>query len=75
VKPPRAALYVWMPIPRRFTSSLDFTAALLDSTGVLVSPGSGFGRAGEGYVRIALCVTEERLREAAARMAEADLRY
>lgn len=75
VKPPRAALYVWMPIPRRFTSSLDFTAELLDKTGVLVAPGSGFGKAGEGYVRIALCVSEERLRLAATRMAEADLRY
>ncbi len=75
VKPPRAALYVWLPIPPRFPNSLEFTAALLDRTGVLVAPGSGFGRAGEGYVRIALCVAESRLREAAARMAEADFHF
>jgi len=75
VKPPRAALYVWMPIPRRFSTSLDFTAELLDKTGVLVAPGNGFGKAGEGYVRIALCDDESRLREAVARMAGADLRF
>jgi LL-diaminopimelate aminotransferase len=68
---PRATLYVWLPIPRRYASSLDFTADLLDQTGVVVSPGSGFGAAGEGYVRIALCVTEARLEEAGRRMEQA----
>jgi LL-diaminopimelate aminotransferase len=75
IQPPRAALYVWMRIPERFKSSLDFTADLLDKTGVLVAPGVGFGKAGEGYVRVALCVTESRLREATARMAEAGFTY
>ncbi|MFM8559712.1 MAG: aminotransferase class I/II-fold pyridoxal phosphate-dependent enzyme, partial [bacterium] len=51
---PRATLYLWMPLPTGFTDSLAFTAELLDRTGVVVSPGSGFGNAGEGYVRIAL---------------------
>ena len=68
---PRATLYLWLPIPRRFTRSLDFTAELLDTTGVVVGPGSGFGQAGEGYVRIALCVDESRCREAGERMARA----
>ena len=72
---PRATLYVWLPIPRRFSSSLDFTAELLDRTGVVVAPGSGFGNAGEGYVRVALCVSEDRLREAARRMNEAGMTY
>jgi len=75
VETPRATLYVWLPIPRRYSSSMDFTRDLLEQTGVVVAPGSGFGRAGEGYVRIALCVSEERLREAGRRMAEAGLRY
>ena len=43
---------------------MEFTSDLLDKTGVVVAPGSGFGKSGEGYVRVALCVTEERLREA-----------
>jgi LL-diaminopimelate aminotransferase len=75
LEPPRATLYVWLPIPRRFESSMDFTRELLDRTGVVVAPGSGFGKAGEGYVRVALCVSEERVREAGRRMAEAGFRY
>jgi LL-diaminopimelate aminotransferase len=71
VRPPRATLYVWLPIPRRYGSSLEFTADLLDRTGVVVAPGSGFGQAGEGYVRVALCVDEARLRDAGDRMEKA----
>jgi LL-diaminopimelate aminotransferase len=75
VETPRATLYVWLPIPRRFSSSMDFTRELLDQTGVVVAPGSGFGKAGEGYVRVALCVAEDRLQEAVRRMAAAGFRY
>ena len=75
VEPPRATIYTWLPIPRRFASSLDFTRELLDKCGVLVSPGSGFGAAGEGYVRIALCDTEERMRQVGERMTKAGLTY
>ena len=75
VKLPRATLYLWLPIPPSFTNSLDFTADLLDRTGVVVSPGSGFGNAGEGYVRIALCVDEARMREAGRRIVEAGYRW
>lgn len=75
LEPPRATIYVWLPIPPAFSNSLDFTRDLLDKTGVVVSPGAGFGKAGEGYVRIALCDDEARLREAGRRMAEAGYRY
>ena len=75
VKLPRATLYLWLPIPGSFANSLDFTADLLDRTGVVVSPGSGFGNAGEGYVRIALCVDEARMREAGRRIVEAGYRW
>src|SRR5262249_17410813 len=75
IEMPRATLYLWLPIPRRFAKSLDFTSELLDKTGVLVAPGSGFGEAGEGYVRIALCAHEDRVREAGRRMAEAGLSF
>lgn len=70
-KLPRATLYLWLPIPQGFANSLDFTADLLDKTGVVVSPGSGFGDAGEGYVRIALCADEARCREAGERIVKA----
>jgi len=75
VEPPRATIYVWLPIPRRYSASLDFVKDLLDQTGVVVSPGSGFGIAGEGFVRVSLCDTEERLREAGTRMATAGFKY
>jgi LL-diaminopimelate aminotransferase len=75
VEPPRATIYLWLPIPRRYATSLEFTRDLLDKAGVLVSPGSGFGAAGEGYVRIAMCAGEERLREVGERMAKAGLTY
>src|SRR4029077_4960208 len=63
--------YLWVPIPRRYTSSMQFTTELLEATGIVVAPGSGFGQAGEGFVRIALCADEARCREAAERMARA----
>jgi hypothetical protein len=47
---PRAGMYLWLPIPSGYANSIDFTADLLDRTGVVVSPGSGFGKSGEGYV-------------------------
>jgi LL-diaminopimelate aminotransferase len=68
---PKAGMYVWMPIPPGYTSSIQFAKELLEKTGVVVSPGVGFGPSGEGYVRIALCVEEDRLREAVERMAKA----
>jgi LL-diaminopimelate aminotransferase len=70
---PRAGMYVWLPIPKGYASSIDFTADLLNKTGVVVSPGSGFGKSGEGYVRVALCDTEARLADAVARMAKAGI--
>jgi LL-diaminopimelate aminotransferase len=68
---PRAGMYVWLPIPKGYSNSIDFTADLLDKTGVVVSPGSGFGKSGEGYVRVALCDTNERIALAVKRLADA----
>ena len=75
VELPRATLYLWLPVPPRYASSLQFTTELLEATGIVVAPGSGFGQAGEGFVRIALCVDESRCREAAERMARAGFRW
>ncbi len=70
---PKAGMYVWLPIPKGYSNSIDFTADLLDKTGVVVSPGSGFGTSGEGYVRVALCDTEARIADAVKRMADAGI--
>lgn len=59
-------MFVWAPIPEGFTSSDDFCMQLLENTGVLCTPGSAFGSLGEGYVRFALVLPEETIREAVA---------
>src|SRR6266702_5537766 len=64
---PKAGLYVWSAIPGGFTSS-DFTNWLFDKTGVFITPGTNFGNAGEGYVRIAITVPDERIETALKRM-------
>lgn len=64
---PGAGLYVWAAIPGGFTSR-DFANWLFDKTGVFVTPGTNFGDAGEGYVRISLTAPEERIGAALQRM-------
>jgi LL-diaminopimelate aminotransferase len=64
---PRATFYVWVSVPKGFTSA-DFTAKLLDQAGVVTTPGNGFGAPGEGYVRFTLCVDKSRLKEVTERI-------
>ena len=58
-------MFAWAPIPAGFASSQDFAMALVERSGVLVTPGSAFGPSGEGFVRIALVQDEADLRAAA----------
>jgi LL-diaminopimelate aminotransferase len=67
VTPPKCTFYIWAPVPQGKTS-MQFTTELLDKTGVLVSPGTGFGSFGEGYFRISLTQKDERIYEAVERM-------
>ncbi len=67
ISPPRATMYLWVPVPTR-ESSEDFAARALETEGVVVLPGSALGRGGEGFFRIALTRTEARLAEAARRL-------
>jgi alanine-synthesizing transaminase len=67
VKPPKAGMFVWQKIPEPWRSrmnTMDFAMMLLEKGNVAVSPGSGFGPAGEGYLRMSLVENEERLRQA-----------
>jgi LL-diaminopimelate aminotransferase len=70
VDPPSAAFYVWVTVPKGYTSA-SFTAHLLEKAGIVTTPGNGFGAPGEGYVRMTVCTTKERLAEAVARMEKA----
>ena len=67
VPPPRASMFAWAPIPEPFQSlgSVEFSTILVEKAEVAVSPGTGFGERGEGYVRIALVENEQRIRQAA----------
>jgi aspartate/methionine/tyrosine aminotransferase len=68
-KRPMATHFVWMEIPKRYTS-VGFCRMVLRKTGVAFVPGSWFGENGEGWVRISLCQPEERIREAFERIRE-----
>ncbi len=65
--PPRATFYVWAEVPQG-TSSVAFTKRVLKEAGVVITPGSGFGKGGEGFVRFSLTVSSERLKEAVERI-------
>ena len=63
---PQAAMYLWIPLPDGIPSQL-FCDRLLDGEGVVVMPGTGFGKGGEGFFRISFIATPERMRDAAVR--------
>lgn len=67
---PKATIYVWARIPQGFTSA-DFADYLLNEAHVAVTPGSGYGEDGEGYIRICLAVPDDRLAIAIERMKSA----
>jgi LL-diaminopimelate aminotransferase len=66
-KPPRASLYIWARVPDGYTS-IEFATKLLDETGIVVTPGVGYGKHGEGYIRLSLTIPDERLEEAMVRL-------
>lgn len=69
VPSPLATMYVWAQLPEPWQdNSVDFCTKLVAQTGVAISPGAGFGQAGEGYVRFALVRDPNTLREAAQKI-------
>ena len=60
IVPPKAGLYIWVRIPQGFTSS-EFATALLDEKDLVVTPGSGYGEYGEGYIRFSLTLNDSDL--------------
>ncbi len=70
VDKPKATLYAWARIPHKYSAltSLQFAELLLDEAGVVVSPGTGFGEYGEGFVRFALVTDVPRIQEAVRRI-------
>ncbi|MDR2108387.1 MAG: LL-diaminopimelate aminotransferase [Coriobacteriales bacterium] len=68
-EPPKATIYVWARVPDGY-SSVEFTEKLLSEAHVVVTPGSGYGPDGEGYIRISLTTPDEQLLEAVRRIKE-----
>ena len=68
ITPPQAAFYVWAKIPKGFTSSMETSKTFLDKADIVTTPGNGFGKSGEGYIRMALTVPKERINEAVERL-------
>jgi LL-diaminopimelate aminotransferase len=74
IEPPKATLYIWVPVPSGY-SSTEFVTLLLEKCGIIVAPGNGYGLAGEGFIRMAITITEARIIEAIERMKKAGIRY
>ena len=68
VDPPKGAIYVWARVPEGETSA-SFTERVLEEAAVVISPGAAYGPSGEGFVRMSLTVPDDRLNEAADRIA------
>ena len=66
---PKAGLYVWAKVPEGYTST-DFAGELLEKAGVVVTPGIGYGPAGEGYIRLSLTIPDGGLVKGLSRLAE-----
>jgi len=72
VTAPTGSFFAWLPVPEGFTSET-FADLLLDKADVAVSPGNGFGVHGEGYIRVGLLESEDRMREAMHRIEKLDV--
>jgi len=83
INAPKATFYAWLNIPKktntstslsvggersRTANSMKFSALLLEKANIVVTPGVGFGKYGEGYIRMALTVSVERIQEAVERL-------
>lgn len=65
VTPPKASLYIWAGVPEGYTSA-EFATRLLEEVGVVVTPGTGYGRSGEGYIRLSLTTPDDEIAEGLA---------
>jgi LL-diaminopimelate aminotransferase len=67
---PQGTFYIWVKVPKGYTST-EFVEYVLEEAGVIITPGNGYGKYGEGYFRISLCIGKERIKEALKRMKDA----
>lgn len=65
---PKATFYVWAPVPKGYGTSAEFAEFLLDKAQVVVTPGNGYGKNGEGFIRMTITLEKERIAEAMERV-------
>lgn len=70
---PKATFYVWAEPPKLAGPSIEMARAFLDKANIIVTPGVGFGKHGEGFIRMALTVRAERMKEALSRISDLKL--
>lgn len=67
-KVPQTTFYLWLPIPRKYKTSMEFCKDLLKTSGIVIVPGTAFGKCGEGYFRLSYVCSDEQLQEVIDRM-------
>ncbi len=74
LEPIKATFYMWLPVPTGMTAA-EFSTLMLEEAGIVVPPGTAYGECGEGYFRLSLCTSKERLQEAFERMEKHSIRF
>ena len=74
IKPSKATFYLWLPVPKGMTSE-EFVTVMLEKAHVVVPPGNGYGKYGEGYFRIALTKDVDTIKKCIQRMKDAGIHY
>lgn len=75
LNPPKATFYLWLPIPRNYTSCEKFAEDVLEKSGVVLVPGTAFGKTGEGFVRLSVVNPKAELAEVIDRLEQDGFLY
>lgn len=75
INPPKATFYLWLPIPPKYKTSKEFTDAVLNKSGIVLVPGNGFGKNGEGWFRMSIVASEDDMHEVVRRLKEDGFRF
>ncbi len=70
INPPKATFYLWLPVPPKYKTSKEFTDDVLKTSGIVLVPGNGFGKNGEGWFRMSIVAAETQMKEVIKRLKE-----
>lgn len=75
INPPKATFYLWLPIPPKYKTSKEFTDDVMKKSGIILVPGSAFGKNGEGWFRMSIVAAENQMTEVIRRLREDGFRF